>query len=243
MVTGSLILSLMSWAGCHHSNHAVIQDAHFKAKMFEDDALFYGMEISDEATSKPLNNYPYIYSSPILYKGRPPAMTRHNKLGKIKLYTNVKHNLSNISEEEHWSDIEAMSPMSPTDKVTEFLIQSHTMLRNYSQLRNLDLPGVRLEINNEYDSGDKSLDQVTQSEIKDIKIEATICRTSPRKKSTSGKNMSRSQSEPEIWQKKENNSMEVFFKKRQSVCADMAGNYSTKSRRVIVNNTQRTTPV
>ena len=140
-------------------------------------------------------------------------------MAKVQLYSSVRP-LGEIAEEDHWSDIEAMSPMSPSDKVTEFLLQSQSMLQSYGQLHNLRLPGVRLEINNEYTEPDLDAEEhggllgsgVGGSAgpllpgITDIKLEATIGRTSPKRTrggDTSVKDcrVPRSHSEPEIWQK------------------------------------------
>ena len=67
---------------------------------------------------------------------------------KIKLYHPRPSSLELVPEEgnDHWSEIENMSPMSASDKVTDFLLQSQVMLQNYSQLQRLEMPDVRLEI-------------------------------------------------------------------------------------------------
>ncbi len=177
MILGSGILLLMPWATNHRTNHEVIQDAHFRTKTFESNALFYGMEISEDSSTKPLNTMTCLYGTPHGTNKKGPA-----NLGKIRLYTNVASQLGHIREEEdHWSEIEAMSPMSPTDKVTEFLLQSQTMLQSLSHIQNMTLPGVRLHINNQYANNEDGTDGPWQDEIKDLRLEATICRSSPKR--------------------------------------------------------------
>ena len=164
--------------------------------------MFLGMDVSgDEAAPQrqsscrsvghPLANGPChsggSLRSQVLNKRLAGANTLPD-LNRLKIY--YQHNghpggqLYDQSD-DRWSDIEAMSPMSATDKVTEFLLHSQTMLQNYSQLHRLDLPQLRLEINNRYPS-DLNVEREVLDEIKELKLEATIYRNSPKTKSASG---------------------------------------------------------
>ena len=191
IILGAAILFLMPWASNHHSNHEIIQQAHFKAKIFTDQSpMFYGMEISsdlEQASTKALNNCNYVFQSPngIRKKSILSANGMHREnfmINKVKLYNARPSSLGLVTEEGdgHWSEIENMSPMSATDKVTGFLLQSQAMLQNYSQIHNMEIPDVRLEITNKYEPNLQHNDD-NVDEIKDIKLEATICRNSPKR--------------------------------------------------------------
>lgn len=161
--------------------------------------MFYGMDISERISSKEMNGLPRTPPCPPRRKSHRNGQFR-DKLGKIQLYSNIKH-LSNISEEERWSEIEAMSPMSPTDKVAEFLIQSQSMLKSYSQLRNIDIPDIRLQIIKEYINPREAGSTSNRADITDIKLEAIISR-GPSRRSKAGCDVTRSRSEPAICEKK-----------------------------------------
>ncbi len=193
MLCGATLYFLMPWASNHHSNHEIIQHAHFKSKIFSDqDAMFYGMDISSDMSTRAMNNFNYVFPEPnhVHHKKHNSVNLKDSNnvmYNKIKLYNNVRPSsltFSALPEEdstcEHWSEIEAAEPMSANDKVTDFLIQSQAMLQNYSQLQHVDMPDVRLEITNKYDSDIQNLNQ-SRGEIKDIKLEATICRNSPKR--------------------------------------------------------------
>ena len=190
IILGAIILFLMPWASNHHSNHEIIQQAHFKAKIFTDQSpMFYGMEISSDlegASTKALNNCKYVFRSPSQLKKKSNINGVHSEnfiSNKVKLYNTRPSSLGLVTEENggHWSEIENMSPISATDKVTGFLLQSQAMLQNYSQLHNMEMPDVRLEITNKYEPNLQNNNEEIIDEIKDIKLEATICRNSPKR--------------------------------------------------------------
>lgn len=192
MLCGATLYFLMPWASNHHSNHEIIQQAHFKSKIFSDqDAMFYGMEVSSDMSTRAMNNFRYVFPEPnhVHHKKHNAVSLKDSNnvmYNKIKLYNNVRPSsfpFGTVPEEdsgcEHWSEIEAAEPMSANDKVTDFLIQSQAMLQNYSQSQHVDMPDVRLEITNKYEKIDiRNIDQ-SCDEIKEIKLEATICRNSP----------------------------------------------------------------
>ena len=193
LMLGSLFLFFMPYACKHRSNHEVIQRAHFNSKSYEDEHMLYGMEISGDADSLKHNNisfmYPYIHPS-FKHRPLPPHPDLSSKCSARGL---SRGQLGLITEEDCWSDLDGMSPMSPTDKVTEFLVHSQTMLQNYSQLHRIDLPAVRLEINNEYSSGGSASDyahvnHLETVNIKELKLEATLFHRSPKKKKKELKN-------------------------------------------------------
>ena len=129
----------------------------------------------------------YVFKSPSQFrkKSNLNANGVHNENfvgNKVKLYNTRPSSLGLVTEENggHWSEIENMSPMSATDKVTGFLLQSQAMLQNYSQLHNMEMPDVRLEITNKYEPNQQNNEDIID-EIRDIKLEATICRNSPKR--------------------------------------------------------------
>lgn len=93
--------------------------------------------------------------------------------------------------EKGWSDIEAMTPMSSTDKVTEFLLYTQSMLQTYSLTHHMKVPDVHLEINSEYGSDSEGSDGSHMTSearaITALKLEATISRH-PRRATTSQEN-------------------------------------------------------
>ena len=151
--------------------------------------MFYGMEISSDlegASTKALNNCKYVFKSPSQLKKKSNINGMHSEnfiSNKVKLYNTRPSSLGLVTEENggRWSEIENMSPMSATDKVTGFLLQSQAMLQNYSQLHNMEIPDVRLEITNKYEPNLQNNNEEIIDEIKDIKLEATICRNSPKR--------------------------------------------------------------
>lgn len=186
ILLGAALLFFMPWASKHHSNHEIIQQAHFKAKTFADNtATFYGMEVSSDienASTKALNNCKYVFQSPSHQRHSGVQQGDCYMSSKVKLYRPRPSSLVLVPEEgeDHWSEIENMSPMSATDKVTDFLLQSQAMLQNYSQQRSLEMPDVRLEITNKFEATVPNNEEV-RDEIRDIKLEATICRNSPKR--------------------------------------------------------------
>ena len=191
IILGAAILFLMPWASNHHSNHEIIQQAHFKAKIFTDHSpMFHGMDVSSDlenASTRALNNCKYLFQSLSHFRKKSNlnvnGMNSENFVNNsVKLYNARPSSLGLVTEEGngHWSEIENMSPMSATDKVTGFLLQSQAMLQNYSQIYNVEIPDVRLEITKKYEPNIQNNDD-TIDEIKDIKLEATICRNSPKR--------------------------------------------------------------
>ncbi len=166
----------MPWAAKHRSNHEVIQSFHMRSKTFEEDLAFYGMEISDNNTGN---------GNECLTLDTPQSPRLYRKFCRLGIDPSrwlpskqVGCRLGVISDsEEGWSEIEAKSPMSPTDKVTEFLLHSQTMLQSFSQAHRIPLPNVRLEINREISSDPKLLGSHKRDiGIKSMTLHATVYR-------------------------------------------------------------------
>ncbi|KAK2149734.1 hypothetical protein LSH36_439g03041 [Paralvinella palmiformis] len=174
MLLGGAILLLMPWAGKHKSNWEVIKTAHLKATgSSPDDVILFDMNVSDHTNSGlAKQNHLAVRLSNVA----------NHKMALTQLADRAatwRANPSCCSENDPWSAIETMSPMSATDKVTEFLVHSQNMLQNFSRMHSIQLPNVRLEINNQY-----TLDPELApfgDRIKDLTLQATVCRNSPHK--------------------------------------------------------------
>ena len=150
--------------------------------------MFLGMEVSDNVSSGRRNQDSGNDGS-LRYANERRLQCLDAATRTCTLYQNGTVGSRGASGTEAWSEIEAMSPMSPMDKVTEFLVHSQSMLQNYSQIHHLDLPNVRLEINNEYPpSDDENSAERLCDEITDLKLEATVFRNSLKGKPPKGDN-------------------------------------------------------
>ena len=165
MVIGSVLYFLFPWAAQHRSNHEAIQAAHFQSKTFEEDHMFYGMNISDCEGEGNMNNKTSKEDSNLLNKGTPALPPRGKESGAIPKIPKVHDNYVNMG---------AMKQVPLEDKVAQYLLHKVEIGQcpNCSDICAEVTPAeVKHDTMQEISSGETSENVV----CRDLQIEAVVC--------------------------------------------------------------------
>ena len=162
MIVGSLFLFIMNWAGKHKSNEEVLKasaQAHdFRAVV--NTAELADLDFSDDCSTKPVRNLVVKSSSDGKINQDRTSVFPNHKHAKHKKH--LQQILTQISEErENNFPFEKMTPMSPTSKVTEFLMGTSQNDSNSGET----LPDLESERGKEGSLGDDDENTVPLGQI------------------------------------------------------------------------------